>query len=444
MLNYSLSGGLPAGNRALWSQTTLQPLAGDALMPFSYSIIAELASRAWYRYYDRLGFDPTPRARVVRQHLGRAYFSLTLSAQREAEAAGVEPVAVMVNGSLLPACKVEKGGLFSGLRSGMNERKMDRLLRTLADESDGALAKAQAWWLRVREMRWSQAELLQIMEEIEPLGGELFTAFLAARLTLERAYNRFLRALPPGEIENASALASAVCVEPDNGVARSLAALPQPNATALAWIHAGQFDQWRDALPDDAFIASLTEFLGQYGHLSANPGELRQPRWEEDAAPLLRLAAEKGSVATPAQNGNRDGRLGTLSKQAQESLGQIRAVLPLQNRALVALAYLLAGTRRWALAAAGEAMGDKRLLERDSVFFFELEEMKQMMTGEWNISDRGEIQATAAKRQAQHAQWMATAAPAILIGDAPAESLDPVETSAALNPLAAITGRCER
>ena len=45
----------------IWSRSFLQPLAPGALTPFSASLVAATAPRAWYLYYDRLGFDP-PRA----------------------------------------------------------------------------------------------------------------------------------------------------------------------------------------------------------------------------------------------------------------------------------------------------------------------------------------------------------------------------------------------
>ena len=44
-------------------------------------------------------------------------------------------------------------------------------------------------------------------------------------------------------------------------------------------------------------------------------------------------------------------------------------------------------------------MADHRITEIDNVFFYELEEMKQMMTGEWNVSDRSAIHETASERQ---------------------------------------------
>jgi hypothetical protein len=67
-------------------------------------------------------------------------------------------------------------------------------------------------------------------------------------------------------------------------------------------------------------------------------------------------------------------------------------------------------------------MVDQRLLALEDVFFYELEEMKEMMTGEWNISSRREIQSTARKRRADYERWQ-TATPAeLLIGESEARS----------------------
>jgi hypothetical protein len=98
----------------------------------------------------------------------------------------------------------------------------------------------------------------------------------------------------------------------------------------------------------------------------------------------------------------------------------------LQSQALHAFAFALAGARRWALAAARDAMADQRLLALDDVFFFELEEIKQMMTGEWNVSDRSEIQAKCRQRRQEFVMWqgLAPAAPELLIGETAAQRLE--------------------
>lgn len=65
-------------------------------------------------------------------------------------------------------------------------------------------------------------------------------------------------------------------------------------------------------------------------------------------------------------------------------------------------------------------MADKRLLAEGNVFFYELEEMKQMMTGEWNISDIDNIHATAVQRKQDYAAWQGAAAGDLLVGDSEA------------------------
>ena len=110
MYDYSLPGGLPSGNRTVWSNLPLQPLVRGPMTPFSYSVVAEIAGRAWYQYFDRLGFNPTPCGRVVRQYQGRPYLNLTLSAQRDVEGAAIEPLTFVIDGAPFPICKWEKPG----------------------------------------------------------------------------------------------------------------------------------------------------------------------------------------------------------------------------------------------------------------------------------------------------------------------------------------------
>src|SRR3954464_10470238 len=98
----------------VWSRFPLQPFAPGALSPFSSSVLAELASRAWYLYYDRLGFDPTPRSRVVRRYQGHLYFNLSLSAQMEATHAALEPLTLRVNGQQQALAVWEKPGFLAG------------------------------------------------------------------------------------------------------------------------------------------------------------------------------------------------------------------------------------------------------------------------------------------------------------------------------------------
>jgi hypothetical protein len=79
-------------------------------------------------------------------------------------------------------------------------------------------------------------------------------------------------------------------------------------------------------------------------------------------------------------------------------------------------------------------MLDNRLRHPSDIYFFELEEIKQMMTGEWNISSIKEIHATADKRRAQAALWRGAPTTDLYIGETAAQLQDRIEPSVILEP----------
>lgn len=433
MLAYTLPGGIPAGSRTAWSRLTLLPLAPGALTPFSFSVLADMAGRAWFLHYDRLGFDPVPRARVLRHHEGFPYANVTLSAQREAEAAAIAPPTVLLDGKPFQVAKVEKAGFLGGLKAGMNERKVDKLMHAYAGEVEDLAGNAREWLLRVRSLRWSQAEILQIMEEIEPVAAPPFAIFLSVRQTVDLLFNRVALMLagklaaPEAVALVDAALADAAHPIEDEIERRLRGMAAQATPAARAWLPTAPGINWREGCPDPALADELDAFLTRFGHRSANIAELAGPRWDEDAGPVLhalgRLAEQPAPAARPAPPDLLARLDASDRKRAAQALDDLRRLIPLQSRALDGVALLLAGARHWARAASHEAMTDRRILHEADVFVFELEEMKQMMTGEWNVSDAHEIQAAAAKRKAAHAALSQTA-PVLLIGDAPAHSLD--------------------
>ena len=441
LLNYKLPSGLPAGSRAAWSRALVQPLGADLLTPFSFSVLAEVLGRAWYLHYDRLGFDPMPRARVVRQHNGRAYFNLTMSAQREAEHAALEPVTFKIDGTPFPVVKVEKGGFLAAIKAGQNLRKLTRTARTLAEESAALDQTVRQWYARVLEMRWTQAEILFIMEEIEPRATETLLPFLAARNGILLHVNRLMRLAnqPPTETlrQIDRGLGNDGVLEAE--IARRLNRMAARVSPAQReWIENGDPADWKTRLGDATLVSEVEKFLADYGHRAANLGEIAEPRWNDDLRPLLRALL----TPPPAPAANDAHAVSVLlaavdareRKAAQESVDELRVLVPLQSRALDAFAWVLAGTRRWVWGAGREAMSDKRLTDLDVIFFYELEEIKQMMTGEWNISDRHRIVSTADKRKADYELWRVATAPDLMIGESAAETLDRLEPSCVLEP----------
>jgi hypothetical protein len=434
LYEFSLPNGLPSGSRAVWSNLSLRSLVSGPLTPFSYSLLSEIAGRAWYQYFDRLGFDPMPRARVLRQHQGRPYLNLTISAQRDGEGAGIEPLTLRLDGQPFPICKWEKPGLIAGLKFSLAQGKIDALLKSFAGEIPAITQQAGEWRAKVSEFRWTQAEVLQIMEEIENIGVCSFIVWLAARHNLELAYNRLIRL----SVERAGFPANLALIdaatEEDTGLVErtifdkvlALAQMAHQPAT-LAWLRAGHFDQWEATLPDQTLISELRTFLAAYGHRCIDEGEIEHARWADDPPALfaLILAVAEGRITLPPRREAQpqpllDAIENSRRKEAQQLLQKLPPLHRLQSQALHAFAYILAGTRRWALAAARDAMADQRLLAIEDVFFYELEEMKQMMTGEWNVSARRDIQSTARKRKTQYAEWQQAAPSDLLIGESEA------------------------
>ncbi|MBK8049749.1 MAG: hypothetical protein IPK16_23165 [Anaerolineales bacterium] len=433
MIEYTYAPGAHVGAQGIspvWGRTFFQPLAPGAMTPFSQSMLAEVARRSWVAYYDRLGFEPPLRTPLVRFHAGRPYVNLSLAADLEARQAGLQPWTLHIDGREIGLAQWNKPGLFAGMKLARNARKIADTLAELDREIDGAIVRARTWYERVMGMRWSQAEILQIMEEIERVGIASLSTYIAARQTTESAYAGLLtgssglsdgvagvnRATVGGVELVESALAARVV---------KLAALMQRDPQANQWLACGQFNDWEEALAETESASPVRQFLADFGHRCAGEGDLAAPRWAEDPAPVFATlrAMLNSDCDWSAPSGRRSDALpqpinARQDKQGQTLVQQVKFGLALQSRALNGYAYILAGTRQWALAAGNEALDDGRVESVDDIFYFELEEVKEMMTGEWNISDVTGIHATAADRKMQRVKAQELVPGPFFVGDA--------------------------
>jgi len=431
LLNYTTDQKPLGTNQTVWSRDPLRPLVPYALTPFSFSVLEEIAKSAWYRYYDRMGYTLPYPPKVIRQVQGRAYLNLSIMGKHDADYAGLEPLTIRVDGRALAVSPFEKPGMLAGIKNSRNRRKMDDLLDSLDTDIATITDAARQWHAKVAAMKWSQAEILQIMEEIERKSVDSLMVFFAARHNLEIAYNWLLRAAESSDqnlllVNNALSDLDGL-VESD--IATRLLAiskLAETDAAAHTWLETGDFEHWLETLPHNNFGDQVRAVVEEYGHRSAGEGEMSIPRWREDPALLLGgiracLLYRPSPPATVPSGQNVQKLLDVVPakqrKEATQQLARARQMLGLQSRALNAYGYILAGTRIWVQAAAHEAMTDGRLLSVEDAFFFELEEIKQMMTGEWNISAVDEIHATARDRRAQHEANRQVRPSELLIGD---------------------------
>jgi pyruvate,water dikinase len=329
-------------------------------------------------------------------------------------------------------------GLIAGFQQGRARKKIDNLLDTLGEEIAAITDSARSWYAKTLELRWTQAEILQVMEEIERVGRDSVMAYFAARHNLDRLYNHLIRATTAAKPfpANLPLINNALCdveslIEAD--IARAVVNLSNVAAEdekAVRWLKAGHYADWETELTGRTGDA-LNVFLERFGHRGLGEGEMCMPRWREEPEAVLRAVLAcveyhpKLPAKVPAVNntqklldhvGGPD--KGKAQKEARDIVCKLRGLEQFQSKTLHAIAYVWAGARRWATAAAREALADGRILEPQDIFYFDLEEIKQMMTGELNISDADEIRATCARRKAEHKADQVRSPGEILLGEA--------------------------
>ena len=441
MFDFKLEGGTPNVTNTIWSRLPSQGLSAGVLTPFSGSVVSEIIGRAAVAYYDRLGVEPPKRSAMTRHDRGHVYVNLSAMAQWEAASARVQPPVLRFNGELVPLAEVDRGGLLGGFRSGRTQKKIDALLDEIGQHIDSASRAASFWLQQVRSRQWTQADVLQVMEEIERTAVDSMVAYLAARYNLDLHYNRLIVDLLPSSGYPASlsiinGALNDVGSLVELGLATSLIELAgqmneggAAHRPILGWLRQDSFEKWESTAPDPETASGLSAFLAIYGHRSVGEAEMARPRWYEDPVPVMRgllgiiERQAKAPTRTPsAQNVQRllDSVDESVAKTIPDTVARMRMLHHLQSHALHALAYVWAGTREWAKAAAHEAVVDGRLQHEEDVYFFELEEIKQMMTGEWNVSDLDGIRCTVEERKRDHDTWVGADSPPVLVDDRPA------------------------
>jgi len=436
LYDYQSENRAPTGARHIWTRSYFYPFV-SVFSPFSYSVVAEIGCRAWFHYYRRLGVDiafapPT----LVRNIEGRPYLDIKWVCEQDVAFAGLEPPVLRLNGAPVAICPWRKPGLVAGFKQGRNQKRIGQFLDELSGEMGDITARIRRWYEKVAAMRWSQAEILQIMEEIERFGTDSLMVYFAARHHLERTHNQLLAMLPGDDTAQQFHRINSTLSDLDGlaeltltGQILALARLAAQDETILEWLGQPHTTDWAEHLPPGPFAEGLRELFDDFGHWATGVGEMALPCWLEDPELVLGaiLACARSEVTEPSRVPSTAARQLLLDavdpksrKQAEQRLDSLRNLTILQSQALNAFSYLLAGARTWALAAGQEASADARLLDTQDIFLFELEEIKQLMTGEWNVTHTDEIRRRVEERRLQYAGWPARRAPAAFFDDAPA------------------------
>lgn len=339
--------------------------------PFTWSVLAPTLAEAYRRAAGQLNVLWPGDDGIFCLHEGRPYQRRGLSLDQASREGG-------------------RGGLLAQWGVGSQGNKSTEA--ALASAADYA-ARTTRWYDRVRQTHWGQADLLQVMEEIENLGISVQALRLQLAVALRTAQTRVQQWQEEAWPEAAAA-----------------------QVTDLTG-HVTAYEQALAQAASQRDTNTLSELMTTYGYRSADELELAAPRWAE-TAPVISI--DWPTFIETAWVGWKDrqraaeqtlaGRVGFLKRRGLEADVQWRRrVADTYDDMDDARARWLAGTRIWANAAAQETVADKRIANVADIFLLELEEVKQLMTGEWNVTHRESLQELVAQRKQDFTRWQSHA-----------------------------------
>ncbi len=348
------------------------------LTPFSHSILHPVMASSMRRAAAQLGVELTssPGAALARPDGVNA-----LLAEMTITLWGASPptVADLLNIDIPTEVATRGGKASRGIKTSQK----------LLSEFSQVHGRLKNWSQWVFASEWSQAQLLQVMEEVEPMVGEALT------------WLHLMAVVAAGSYAHLGVLIAKF--EKDPATARDLqlgltAGLETTDGQLVALLEGG-------VTPD-----TLRE---RFGHVAlSNPYEIASPRISEMAEALIGDAPPPEAInwdLSAARGRQKDAlelahaRAGFLGRSGmKQAITLTQTALITHAKARDALAYTLAAARHWAKAAADEGMSDGRIQAPDEIFMLEIEEIKQMMTGEWHSRDH--VEPLIAQRQQAYRQ----------------------------------------
>lgn len=406
-------------NPAVWSRAAANDLARGLLTPLTWSILSRSAERAVRSHYSAWGVILPAGAPVWRRIQGRAYLNTSaLTAADQAIAAGDTRRA--------PGWRLFGRG---------PERRQNAALREQIERAPALFSATAQWWQRVRDTQWRQATLLQVMEEVEPHTEAVLTVRDYLTTGLGAGRRQITRWVAEWQPDSSSNVFDDLFAGLDGreGWAQyrydlqSLTEAARQDAAAASFLAQGD---WQRPLPDGAWRTAYEAFGATYGRWADQPLETASPRWAEAPHTLLaRLAVRLAETAEPALASPQAARarraaagariaddIGAQRRREFEPVwNQLQQIVDLLPPSREALVTVIAAARQWALAAAQEAVSDGRLPAVEDVFLLELEELKQIMTGEWNSPQQ--VLPIVEQRRAEQGAWAAQEPPEVVQGN---------------------------
>lgn len=374
--------------QASWTRDLARDLFCGGTTPFAWTLLRSPAEAALRSAYAELGSAAiSPGEPFWRLDGGLVRLNAALVAEMDQSLAGATWL-----GRVQPQAP---GGLLARLQAGSTAKRCQARIAAAADDLLALQALSSRWLTFVQGLRWTQADLLQVMEELEPHALAALRAYFLARMGLNAAHASVQTQLAewapdcPPDIRaslylGVEGLPSVIAAEAVNDAARRTVADPEREST-----------------------------LARYGY--RGPGEARPDGWRWGAAPelLVHLARQRDAGWRPeGASDRRKSALAELKNQmdggrfrhVEALLQQVHASMRAADIAWDVLARVMAAAQHWAAAAAGEAIAAGLVAQPGDVLYLELEELKQVATGEWHEGrSAGVVEAVEARKQAQTA-----------------------------------------
>lgn len=355
--------------------------------PFGWTVLRTPAEMAMRRTWAGLGVSEMPATPFWRLgDDGLVYLSaenLTAGGQALYGAAW-----------LGPAKGEPPTGLMARLRAGNIIRRAEGEIQSAVTGAGALNARLHDWLGRVRELRWTQADLLQVMEELEPQAQSALQSYFTVRAGLEASGTRLAGMLSQAWPDSPAGQFGLLFA--------GLAGLPSVEAVyALA----------------DAGPAVGAAFLTRFGH--RGPCDVRPDaqRWRDRADvlhypashPGLRRREEADALRVSAER-ELIGRLDAgQRRQIEPALSLTRELLRSADVAWEGVTLVMAAAQTWLAAAAAETAGRGLIADPADVLLLELEELKQVATGEWHGGYRETVETELGLRRAGSAAMTLTA-----------------------------------
>ncbi len=385
--------------RVGWTRDLARDLFPGPTTRFAWTLLAAPAEAAVRHLYADLG-APAVAGSFWRLEDGYVYLNAQAVAAEDEKLHGAAWL-----GRSAPTAPT---GLFARMQTGSAIKRAEGRLRSAAGEATGLRTRLARWLAWVQGLKWTQADVLQVMEELEPHAISALHVYFLTRAALNAADAQLQARLNEWAPDLAPDLRSDLYLAVDDLPSVQMAL----SVTAAARLPAATADR----------LATLA----RCGH--RGPGGIRPDgiRWNEANHILDGLAdradvrVRLGTALAARREAERVVRLRLNAGQARQfddALGRAREAIHAADVAWDGLIMLMAAAQRWVGAAAREALHAGLIARPEDALHLELEELKQVATGEWHGGHSANAQAEVLRR---------ASAPAVLRADACAAPVEVV------------------